>query len=73
MYNSLAHDDSGRFQSAAEADYTNPSKEQVLRADLEERWQDESPQTARMTDLADDVDVNLGTRKRAKELFSMLV
>ena len=40
MDTSDAHDDSGRFQSAAEADYTNPSKEQVLRADLEERWQD---------------------------------
>lgn len=67
MDTSDAHDDSGRFQSAAEADYTNPSKEQVLRADLKERWQDESPQTARMTDLADEVDGNLGTRERAKE------
>lgn len=67
MDTSGAHEDSGRFQSAAEGGYANPGKEQVLRADLEERWQDESPETARITDLADEVDGNLGTRERAKE------
>ncbi len=67
MDTSDAHEDTRRFESAAEAGYANPSKEQILRANLEERWQDESPQTARMTDLADEVDGNLGTRERAKE------
>lgn len=67
MDTSGTHEDSGRFQSAAEGDYASPGKEQVLRADLEERWQDESPETARITDLADEVDGNLGTRERAKE------
>ncbi len=66
MDTSDTHGDSGRFESAAEAGYTNPRKEQALRADLEEVWQDESPQTARLTDLADEVDGNLGTRERAK-------
>ncbi len=49
----------------AEDPYTDPHEEQKLRADLEERWQDESPETARLTDFADEVDGRLGTRHRA--------
>ncbi len=52
---------------AADESYTDPDLEQKLRAELEERWQDESPQTARLTDLADEVDGRLGTRHRARK------
>lgn len=45
-------------------EYEKPEKEQELRADLEELWQDESPATARETDFADEVDGRLGTRHR---------
>ncbi|MFT0846945.1 hypothetical protein VR010_04230 [Actinomycetaceae bacterium L2_0104] len=48
-------------------DYANPHKEQELRSALEEIWQDESPQTASSTDLADEVDGRLGTRHRGRE------
>ncbi|GAA3940726.1 hypothetical protein [Pseudoclavibacter caeni] len=34
-------------------------------ADLEQLWQDESPSTARHTEVADQVDGELGTRRRA--------
>lgn len=45
-------------------EYEKPEKEQELRADLEELWQGESPNTARETDFADEVDGRLGTRLR---------
>ncbi len=35
-----------------------------LNADLEEVWQEESPTTAQVTELADEVDGELGTRPR---------
>jgi|APTNR8051073442_1049403.scaffolds.fasta_scaffold231854_1 hypothetical protein len=40
-------------------------EERHLRADLEEIWQAESPMTAKVTDLADEVDGELGTRPSA--------
>ncbi|KAB1658480.1 hypothetical protein [Pseudoclavibacter sp. CFCC 11306] len=40
-------------------------KEAGLDADLEQIWQDESPMTAQSTDFADQVDGELGTRRRA--------
>lgn len=40
-------------------------EEAALDADLEEVWQDESPQTAAATETADEVDGELGTRGRA--------
>lgn len=49
---------------SSELAYEKPEKEQELRADLEELWQDESPTTARETDFADEVDGRLGTRHR---------
>lgn len=47
-----------------DVEYEKPEKEQELRADLEETWQDESPSTARRTDFADEVDGRLNTRHR---------
>ena len=52
---------------STELEYEKPEKEQELRADLEELWQDESPATARETDFADEVDGRLGTRHRGSE------
>lgn len=40
-------------------------KEAHLQADLEEVWQDESPSTAKRTEVADEVDGELGTRHQA--------
>lgn len=42
-----------------------PEEERKLRAELEEIWQEESPETAKVTDLADEVDGELGTRPEA--------
>lgn len=39
-------------------------KEANLSADLEQVWQEESPQTASQTKFADEVDGELGTRKK---------
>lgn len=36
-------------------------EERNLRAELEELWQEESPATAKVTDVADEVDGELGT------------
>lgn len=51
----------------SEPSYEKPVQEQELRADLEEVWQDESPSTARHTDIADEVDGRLGTRSRPND------
>ena len=59
--NGTANDNNGA------GNYSNPHKEQELRSELEEIWQDESPQTASSTDLADEVDGRLGTRHRGRE------
>ena len=40
-------------------------KEAHLQADLKEVWQDESPLTAKRTEVADEVDGELGTRHQA--------
>lgn len=37
-------------------------EERNLRAELEELWQEESPATAKVTHVADEVDGELGTR-----------
>lgn len=50
----------------SEAEYEKPVQEQILRADLEETWQAESPSTARTTNFADEVDGRLGTRHRKR-------
>ncbi|MGO1539012.1 MAG: hypothetical protein ACTHW3_06510 [Leucobacter sp.] len=47
-------------------EYEKPVQEQILRADLEETWQAESPSTARNTSFADEVDGRLGTRHRKR-------
>lgn len=47
--------------------YEKPEQEQELRADLEEIWQDEAPLTARVTDVADEVDGRLNTRHRKND------
>ena len=39
-------------------------KEANLAADLEQVWQEESPETASHTKFADEVDGELGTRKK---------
>lgn len=39
-------------------------KEAHLQADLEATWQEEAPATARRTDFADQVDGEIGTRKK---------
>ncbi|MBO1900820.1 hypothetical protein J4H92_02520 [Leucobacter weissii] len=41
-------------------------QEAELAADLEEIWQQESPQTAKRTEFADQVDGELGTREGAE-------
>ncbi|MGO1591698.1 MAG: hypothetical protein ACTHW1_08870 [Ancrocorticia sp.] len=46
--------------------YADVEKEQALRANLEETWQDESPLTASSTEYADEVDGSEGTRHREK-------
>lgn len=40
-------------------------EERHLEADLEQTWQDESPTTAKVTQIADEVDGELGTRPKA--------
>lgn len=42
-------------------------KEANLAADLEQVWQEESPQTAAETKFADEVDGELGTRKKGSK------
>ena len=49
------HNDESRGDEASDL-------ERHLSADLEEIWQEESPTTAKVTDLADEVDGELGTR-----------
>lgn len=51
----------------SEQGYEKPDVEQELRADLEETWQSESPETARVTDFADQVDGRLDTRNRPND------
>lgn len=44
------------------ADGVEPERDAHLDAELEELWQQESPETARRTEFADEVDGELGTR-----------
>lgn len=43
------------------------NKEANLAADLEQVWQEESPSTAAETKIADEVDGELGTRKKGTQ------
>ncbi|WP_449280883.1 hypothetical protein [Leucobacter sp.] len=49
-------------QNGRRSDGAAPEHDAHLEAELEEVWQQESPETARRTEFADEVDGELGTR-----------
>lgn len=46
---------------------TKAEKEARLQYDLEATWQDEAPQTAKRTEFVDQVDGEIGTRRKADD------
>ncbi|QBE49788.1 hypothetical protein [Leucobacter triazinivorans] len=49
-------------QDGSPSNGSEPRRDAELNAELEEVWQQESPDTARRTEFADEVDGELGTR-----------